>query len=315
MKAILIWIAKPSFFIYACLFLIAAPLVMLGPAKVYAQGVNLDHSPGSQLASEAASSAPSTLPDDNDWVHRWLRTVDETRTLQPHYVAPLITTHVLLVQQFRYDMYWQDDSSRGDSANYGAAKGLEIIPNSRIEVQVGIPPYIVHETGVPDGFGDVSLFLKFRAFSAPEGKGDYFVGAFLSASFPSGNSPNGSGHTQLSPMLAVAKGWTHFDIQSALSGNLPASGTAVLGRSIVFNNTLQFNIRGRVWPEMEVNSTFITDGPAAGKNQTFLTPGIIVSGFPIAERLHFTVGTGMQIAVTQYHTYDHRWILSARFPF
>jgi len=323
----------------AFLFVAGALLTTLLPAGLYAQAFKLDDLTGPQLASlssdcsglrstcsiddststsssvVAEPSDPTSSSDENDWVHRWLGRVDRTKTLQPHYVAPLITTHVLLVQQFRYDMYWQEDNSGNWAANYGASKGLEIIPNSRVEVQVGIPPYMVHETSVPDGFGDVSLFIKFRAFSAPEGKGDYFVGAFLGASFPSGNPPNGSGHTQLSPMLAAAKGWNHFDIQSALSGNLPTSGTASLGRSIVFNNTFQFNIRSRIWPEMEVNSTFITDGPTAGKKQTFLTPGIIFSGFRIAERLHFTVGAGIQTAVTQYHAYNHRWILSARFPF
>ena len=322
------------------LFLFGVLLVMLSPAGLYAQEFHVDDSSGSQLVSLSsacnappslcsiddgtasasssmadASSAPADSSDENDWVHRWLRMVDKTRTLEPHYAAPLITTHVLLVQQFRYDMYWQEDVNANWTANYGASKGLEIIPNSRIEVNVGIPPYMVHQTNVPDGFGDVSLFVKFRAFSAPEGKGDYFVGAFLGASFPSGSLPNSLGHTQLTPMVAAAKGWGHFDIQSTLSGTLPASGTNVLGRSIVFNNTFQFNIRSRIWPEMEVNSTFITDGPAAGKKQTFLTPGFIFGRFPMVERVHFIIGAGMQIAVTQYHSYNHRWVLSVRFPF
>ena len=313
-KAIRKW-TKVSLFNLAFLFFVGASLAILSPTGLRAQEVNRDGNDSASSHMADASPDPAGSSGNNDWVHRWLGMVDETKTLQPHYVSPLITTHVLLVQQFRYDMYWQEDASANWTANYGATKGLEIIPNSRIEVQVGIPPYIVHKTNAPDGFGDVSLFIKFRAFSAPEGKGDYFVGAFLGASFPSGNSPNGSGHTQLSPMLAAAKGWSHFDIQSALSGNLPTSGTAVLGRSIVFNNTFQFNIWNRIWPEVEVNSTFVTDGPTAGKKQTFLTPGIIFSGFPIAERLHFTFGVGMQTAVTQYHTYNHRWILSARFPF
>jgi hypothetical protein len=46
-----------------------------------------------------------------------------------------------------------------------------------------------------------------------------------------------------------------------------------------------------------------------------LTPGIVVGSFAIAERLHFAIGTGVQIAVTEFHQYNHRWILSVRFPF
>src|SRR3981189_1620631 len=48
----------------------------------------------------------SNIPK-NDWVHSWFRKVDEARANQPHYVSPIVTTHVLLVQQLRYDMSWQ----------------------------------------------------------------------------------------------------------------------------------------------------------------------------------------------------------------
>jgi hypothetical protein len=52
-----------------------------------------------------------------------------------------------------------------------------------------------------------------------------------------------------------------------------------------------------------------------GKKQTFITPGLVLGSFPIERRLRFTVGVGYQIAVTSYHQYNHRWILSLRFPF
>jgi hypothetical protein len=42
----------------------------------------------------------------DDWVHSWTRKVDEARASQPHFVSPIVTTHVVLVQQFRYDMSW-----------------------------------------------------------------------------------------------------------------------------------------------------------------------------------------------------------------
>jgi hypothetical protein len=40
-----------------------------------------------------------------------------------------------------------------------------------------------------------------------------------------------------------------------------------------------------------------------------------LGSFPVAERLRFTIGSGVQIAVTEFHQYNHRWILSLRFPF
>ena len=274
---------------------------------------------GNSSASERASSTtdPEPVPEpSSDWVHGWLRRVDQTRAKQPHYASPLITTHVLLVQQFRYDIYAQEGSAESWTYNFGAGKGVEIIPNARMEVQVSVPPYIAHRSsGLPDGFGDVSMFIKFRAFSATEGRGDYFVGLFLGASFPSGTPPNGLGHATWSPMVAAAKGWGHFDIQSTLSGNLPQSGTAVLGRSIAFNNTFQYNVKTRIWPEVEVNSTFFVDGPRSGNSEAFLTPGVIFGRFHLGGRLYFIAGTGLQVAVTTFHEFTHRGIATLRFPF
>jgi hypothetical protein len=48
---------------------------------------------------------------------------------------------------------------------------------------------------------------------------------------------------------------------------------------------------------------------------TILTPGLVLGSFPLAERLHLTIGGGIQIAVTTFHQYNHRAILSVRFPF
>jgi hypothetical protein len=263
-------------------------------------------------------------PDDptyseNDWVHRWLRAVDTARSEQPHYVAPLITTHVDLVQQFRFDTYYQFSTARVGTDDYGGQKGLEIIPNTRMEVQVGIPPYMFNRAPSPDGFGDVTIFLKFRAFSATEGHGDYFVGFFLGGEFPSATPPLGKGHTIWTPMIAAAKGWTWswggFDVQSNFAGSVPQSGTDTLGRSLIFNNTFQFEIEKHLWPEFEANSTFFVDGPLSGDKEVFLTPGLLIGPFDIAERLHFEPGGGVQIAATQFHEYDRRWIWTVRFPF
>jgi hypothetical protein len=271
--------------------------------------------PTASDAALSSNASVTTTHSQDDWVSRWLQIVDKTRADQPHYVAPLITTHVLLVQQFRFDSYFQQAAGVW-SQEYGAGKGWEIIPNTRMEVQVAIPPYFSHgASNVSDGFGDVSILLKFRAFSAPEGKGDYFVGLFLAGDFPSAAAPNGLGHTVWSPMIAAAKGWRFFDVQSTLSGNLPQSGTNVLGRQIVFNNAFQFKVANIFWPEVETNSTFFVDGPLLGNSETFLTPGLITGPFQIAERLHFAAGFGVQIAATHFHRYDHRLIWSMRFPF
>jgi hypothetical protein len=253
---------------------------------------------------------------EDDWVHSWTRKVDEARASQPHFVSPIVTTHVMLVQQFRYDMGWQQDPSSGARAsNYGASRGLEIIPTTRLEVGIFPPGYLVHQAKTPDGFGDLSWQVKFRAFSATEGKGDYFVGFFLGGSFPTGSPPNGLGHTVLSPTFAAAKGIGSWDVQSTIGANLPATGTNLLGRAIVFNTAVDYRIKGKIWPMLEQNSIFWSGGTLDGKKEVFLTPGLVLGSFPLAQRLHLSVGGGVQIAVTPFHQYNHRAILSVRFPF
>jgi len=258
----------------------------------------------------------ATNSSDSDWVHAWMRKVDEARASQPHFVSPIVTTHVILVQQYRYDMSWQQDPAAGTwTSNYGASKGLEIIPTTRLEVGVFPPNYLVHQSNTPDGFGDFSFQIKYRAFSAPEGRGDYFVGFFFASSLPTGSPPNGIGHTILSPTLAAAKGIGPWDIQTTFGANLPASGTNLLGRAIVFNTAVDYKIKGKIWPMLEQNSVFWSGGTLDGKKQVFLTPGLVFGGFSVAERLRFAFGAGVQIAVTQFHQFNHRWILSVRFPF
>jgi len=269
-----------------------------------------------QNASHQNNANGKSNGNRDDWVHAWLRKVDNVRASQPHFVSPIVTTHVVLVQQYRYDMSWQQDPV-GDTitANYGASRGLEIIPTTRLEVGIFPPSYLVHQSHLPDGFGDLSFQVKFRAFSATEGKGDYFVGFFLGAFLPTGTGPNGLGHATLSPTFAAAKGIGSWDIQSTIGANLPTSGTNLLGRTILFNTAVNYRIKGIIWPMLEQNSTFWKGGILDGEKEVFLTPGLVLGSFPLAERLRFAAGGGLQIAVTPFHQYNHRRILSLRFPF
>ena len=264
--------------------------------------------------AQSADGLPSDV-DDSSWVHTWLRIVDQARASQPHFVSPIVTSHIMLVQQFRYDMSWQQDPGGSTTSNYGNARGLEIIPSTRFEVGLFPPSYVVHQTSVPDGYSDFSYLVKFRAFSRTEGQGDYFVGFFLGGSFPTGSPPNGLDHAVLSPTIAIAKGLGPWDIQTTFGANLPASGTNVLGRALLFNTAVDYKIKGKVWPMIEQNSTFWVDGPLTGDKQVFITPGIVIGPFPFAERLHVAFGAGVQIAVTEFHQNNHRWIVSLRFPF
>jgi hypothetical protein len=273
--------------------------------------VVLDGSPKDDAWPQASPTGKSDHGAHGDnWIDQWLRAVDQARAGQPHFVSPIVTTHVMLVQQYRYDVAWQPGNT-----NYGSSRGIEIIPMTRLEVGLFPPTYVTHQSNMKDGFGDFSFQVKYRLFSATEGKGDYFVGLFLGGSVPTGSSLNGNGHGILSPTFALGKGLGPWDIQSTIGGNLPVSGVALLGRAVVFNTALDYRIKGKVWPMVEQNSTFWSGGALDGKKQTFITPGLVLGSFPIERRLRFTVGVGYQIAVTSFHQYNHRWILSLRFPF
>ena len=291
---------------------VALPLSCNQPASESAQ----NSTAGSLKGLDNPAPSGSNTDSNDNWVHAWLRRVDETRASQPHFVSPIVTTHVMLVEQYRYDMSWQQDPTGNTiTSNYGVSRGLEIIPTTRWEVGIFPPNYLVHQSKTADGFGDLAWQLKYRAFSAPEGKGDYFVGFFLGGSFPTGTPPNGQGHTVLSPAFAAAKGLGPWDIQSTIGANLPTSGTNLLGRAIVFNTAVDYRIKGKVWPMIEQNSIFWSEGTLDGKKEVFLTPGLVLGSFPLAERLHLTVGGGVQIAATHFHQYNDRFILSVRFPF
>jgi hypothetical protein len=288
------------------LVLTAATMLTVSPTLMAQTG----ETPG------ATNSGAATEASTRDgWLERWLRNVDEARASQPHYVAPIVTTHVVLVEQYRYDMSRQQDATGTGTSNFGASRGLEIIPTTRLEIGISPPQYLTHQSGVPDGFGDLSFQVKYRAFSAPEEKGDYFVGVFFAGSFPTGTAPNGVGHTILTPTFAAAKGIGPVDIQTTLAAGLPATGADLLGRTIVSNTAVDYRIKGTIWPMLELNSTSWSGGTLDGKKEVFLTPGLVVGSFPLVERLHLGLGAGVQIAVSQFHRYNYRWIASARLPF
>jgi hypothetical protein len=277
-----------------------------------------DRKPGEPPATSDSSSNQDNNSNASalGFMHAWMRIAAKTRASQPHFVAPIVTTHVMLVQQFRYDMSWQEDSSGATiTSNYGGSRGLEIIPSTRLEVGIFPPSYIAHQTNASNGFSDLSYQVKLRAFSKAEGEGDYFVGFFLGGSVPTGSAPNGLGHAVLTPTFAAAKGLGPWDIQSTIGATLPTGGTNSLGRAVLFNTAVDYRIKGKLWPMLEQNSTFWVDGPLKGHKQVFLTPGVVLGSFPIVSTLHVGFGFGVQIAVTPFHQYNHRWIFSMRFPF
>jgi hypothetical protein len=262
------------------------------------------------------ASVPAPPPAD-DFFQNWFSMVSATQAEQPHWITPVVTVTPRLEQEYRFDMSRQvQPNGTTVLSNYGGSKGLEIIPATHIELLINPPPYIVRSVnGVPDGFGDLSFLLKYRLLAANEENGNYILTAFLGASVPTGSYTNGTVDSTITPTIAAGKGWGNFDVTSTFGAILPVDETARIGRQLVWNSVAQYRFLRKIWPEAEVNYTYFSQGPDDGKTQVFLTPGIVFGRFPLWHRLAFTAGTGVQIAATRFHTYNHKYILTVRFPF
>jgi hypothetical protein len=259
----------------------------------------------------------STLAFGQDgFIGNWLNMVTQTQNEQPHWITPLTTTTPRLEQEFRYDIQWQTHNSGVTTVNYGVSKGLEIIPEKSVEVILAVPPYIVNNPDSPkDGFGDWQFLAKYRIAAANEESGNYILTAFFQMSLPTGQYQQGALSPIITPTIAYGKGLKDFSVQGTLGGSLPTGNTATIGRTILWNNALQYRILKKIWPETEFNFTHYYEGSHDGHSLLYVTPGIVLGRFPIHNRFSFTIGGGFQIAATSFHPTNHNGILSIRFPF
>jgi hypothetical protein len=256
-----------------------------------------------------------TLAQDG-FISDWFNMVAATQAEQPHWITPVATTTPRLEQEFRYDIQWQTHNSGVTTDNFGVSKGLELIPAKNVEVILAVPPYIVNNPDSPkDGFGDWQFLVKYRIAAGNAEHGDYILTAFFQTSFPTGQNQEGAKNTIITPTLAYGKGFRNFDVQGTLGGSLPTGDVAGIGHNLAWNNTLQYRILKKIWPEMEVNFTHYYEGEHDGKTLVYLTPGLVLGRFPIKDRLALTVGGGFEIAATSFHPTNHIPILSIRLPF
>lgn len=241
---------------------------------------------------------------------------DQAKADQPHWMTPLVTVTPRLEQEFRTDFLAQQLPAGDSLVNLGNGKGLELIPCERVELLLNVPPYLERENpAIPDGFGDVSFVGKYRVVSANEQTGNYILTFFLGGSLPTGSHTNGARGGILTPTIAGGKGWGRFDVQSTFGAGLPLSHADTIGHALAWNTAFQYDVFEKLWPTFEVNSTFWKDGALNGKQQTFLTPGLILGRFKLHGHLMMAVGAGFQVAATHYHAYNHALIFTIRFPF
>jgi hypothetical protein len=263
----------------------------------------------------------STLLSQDNFFAKWEKRTSATQAKQPSWTPPMIAPYPMLVQVFRVDFTRQITPTLTSTWNYGASRGLNLVPGFKSEIDFYYAPYLQHNTPkAKDGFGDVGFLYKYRILSKNEKEGNYMLSAQLTATLPTGSYSNGSPDSSVSPTLLAGKGYGKFDVISSLGGTLPTAESNKIGRSIAWNTTAQYHLSKYVWPELESNATYFFAGKNDGKKQNFVTPGIVFSKFKILPddaggRLGVAVGAGMQIATSTFHTYNHNLVFTTRFIF
>lgn len=248
---------------------------------------------------------------------------------QPSWATPLNTTSPRIEQGLRADFIRQTAPGGVETWNDGGTKGLQFIPFPRVELQVSPPPFFSHSNPkVLDGFGDVAFRMKTRLYGSDEGHHNAIATFVLQGSYPTGKQGNGSCCAIVMPTLELGKGFGRLALTTSAGGSLPVSNVKGLGRSIAWNNAIQYHLTRYqwtrlVWVETEFNSVFYKGGKNDGKQQTFTTPGVVVSRIPVGHYmvagarypLVLTLGAGDQIALTHFNTYNHAPIFSGRLRF
>ncbi|HKW90164.1 MAG TPA: hypothetical protein VJN21_15540 [Candidatus Acidoferrales bacterium] len=270
------------------------------------------------------AAAGAAKAQDGFWAN-WGKQVDEALASQPKWVSPLATSSGAISQRLRTDFVRQITPSGTTTWNYGGGRGVNLIPWHKVEIGFNLPPYFQHNTpSAEDGFGDFAINVKYRIAAGNAEHGNYVVSAALGGTFPTGSFKNGSARGSVTPTIYGGRFFGNFTVQSNVGASLPVGDTATLGRSVTWNIGSQYRINiashaWKLWPEIESNSTFYHGGPNDGRTQDFLTLGMTVNGIQLnrtpGSRLRVTFGTGMQIATTHFHTYNHAVILSSRCNF
>jgi hypothetical protein len=273
----------------------------------------------------ACFAAPASAQTADDFITSWLAMVTATQDAQPHWMTPVVTVTPRLEQELRLDYTSETLNNHAQLDNYGAGKGLELIPTPDTEVIIGIPPYDVRtsNTGntLAQGWADWPAFLiKYRLVSAHEQQGNDIVTGFFQLSAPTGNTAFTNRFYILQPTIAFGQGWGDFDVQATVSAQFAAWGTSMgernFGNPVLVNAVVQYHIYDVLWPAIELNETWWPNGTKEGKIQTFVTPEIVVGRFQIRDRVRLIMGLGYQIAASPVvPSYRSNLILTVRTAF
>lgn len=242
----------------------------------------------------------------------------EMTKLQPAMITPIVAPDPRLIQYYRVSVAHQYTSIGTETTNYGNARGGGIIVMRRFEFDLMPAPYIQHNSSTADGFGDTSFLGKVRLASGNAEHGNFAVAAMLAHCFATGTKTNGGRTDSFTPTLATDYTFRRMSFISGVAGTLPTGKIAAQGRTINWNEDAQFHASTHVWLELENNATFYFAGTHDGQMQNFVTPGAYYVLRPkewAPTHPFFIFDTGMQIATSGFHTYNHNWISEVRVLF
>jgi len=237
---------------------------------------------------------------------------------QPAMVTPLVAPDPRLIQYYRFAFAHEYTAAGTETASYGNARGGGIIALNRFEFDLMPPTYIQHNGTAADGFGDTSFSGKIRITSGDAEHGNFDLAASVAHCFATGSHANGGRTDSFTPTVAGEFTMGHLSFVSGLAGTLPTGRIAVQGRTIAWNEAAQFHATPHVWLEAENNATFYFAGEHDAQMQNFVTP----AAFYVLRRKAWTpthplavFATGMQIATSGFHTYNHNLIAEVRVLF
>lgn len=283
------------------------------------------------LTAIQAMGDPAMLPPlqenpvESYFLH-WQDRVREAQDSQPHWMTPLVTVTPRLEQEIRYDLTSQQLGNGARVTSYGNGKGLELIPTTTNELLFNAPPLQTRSgANAASGLGDWPVFtVKQRLISANEEHGNYIVSAFFGVQAPIGDAPFTNHAWIFTPTLAAGKGFGNFDVQGTVGVQVPGSHESTIGTAIVSNIAFQYHLFEYLWPELELNDTAWSGGLRDGRNQLFMTVGVIFGRFQLPGNVRFIFGGGYQFALSPttvitepalVPTFDHGPLLTARLAF
>ena len=238
--------------------------------------------------------------------------------LQPSFVTPLIEPDPRLIQYVKASFSSEYTAAGTQTVSYGNGRGGGVIVARRVELDYMPPSYIQHNSSAVDGLGDTSVLAKVRIASGNAERGNFAVAAILSHCFAIGAYKNGAATDSFGPAVAAGFAFRRFDVQSSLGGTMPTGKIAEQGRTIAWNALTQAHATPHLWFEVENNAMYYFSGSHDGKMQNFATP----AAFYVVRRKEWTpthaffiFDTGMQIATSGFHTYNHNLVSEMRILF